>query len=144
MSDLYETDILRWSERQAELLRRHAAGERANDAALDWENIIDEVESVGRSELHRTESLLAQGLRHRLKMMAWPDSAEVPHWQEEMIMFQITAARAFQESMRQRLDRDWIYRRARHRFPRVIDGQPLLPLPEMCPVTLDELLSDGE
>ena len=141
MSVLYDTDILGWSERQAELLRRLAAGERVNDL-IDWENVAEEVESVGRSELHRTESLLTQALRHRLKIMAWPTSSEVPHWQEEVTLFQMDAARAFQESMRQRLDLAMIYRRARHRFPQQIDGQPPLPLPENCPVTLDELLID--
>jgi hypothetical protein len=35
-----------------------------------------------------------------------------------------------------------IYRRARHRFPQQIDGQAPLSLPESCPVTLDELLSE--
>jgi hypothetical protein len=45
MSDLYEDDVLLWSEQQAELLRRHAAGERANDAALDWPNILEEIEA---------------------------------------------------------------------------------------------------
>ena len=38
MSDLYEDDILLWSERQAALLRRMAAGERLNDQ-VDWENV---------------------------------------------------------------------------------------------------------
>ena len=56
----YESDILEWSERQAALLRRAAAGERVND--LDWPNIIDEVESVGLSELRSVESLLVQAL----------------------------------------------------------------------------------
>jgi hypothetical protein len=140
MSDLYDEDILSWSERQAELLRRLAAGERVNDQ-VDWENVVEEVESVGRSELHRAESLLTQALRHRLKIMAWPSSPEVPHWQEEATLFQMDAARAFQESMRQRLDVALIYRRARHRFPQQIDRQPPLPLPESCPVTLDELLT---
>ncbi len=51
MNDLYEEDILTWSERQAELLRRLAAGERVNDQ-VDWQNVVEEVESVGRSELH--------------------------------------------------------------------------------------------
>jgi hypothetical protein len=37
MSDLYEADILMWSEHQAELLRRMAAGERVNDQ-VDWTN----------------------------------------------------------------------------------------------------------
>ena len=31
MSDLYEDDILLWAERQAELLRRRAAGELVNE-----------------------------------------------------------------------------------------------------------------
>jgi hypothetical protein len=138
MSD-YDTDILAWSEHQASLLRRLAAGERVNDQ-IDWQNVAEEVESVGRSELHRAASLLVQALRHRLKILAWPDSSEVPHWQEEATIFQMDAARAFQESMRQRLDIDWIYRRARHRCSAQIDGHPPRSLPETCPFTLDELL----
>jgi hypothetical protein len=141
MVDLYDNDILTWSERQAALLRRVAAGEAPNETP-DWENIVEEIESVGRSELHRTESLLIQALRHRLKIMAWPNSPEVPHWHEEVVIFQMDAARAYQPAMKQRLDLAWIYRRARHRFPTQMDGQPPLPLPELCPVTLDELLSE--
>ena len=141
MIDLYDQDILTWSERQADLLRRLAAGERVNDQ-VDWQNVVEEVESVGRSELHRTESLLTQALRHRLKIMAWPNSPEVPHWQEAATLFQMDAARAFQESMRQRFDLALIYRRARHRFPLQIDGQPPRVLPDTCPVTLDELMTE--
>jgi hypothetical protein len=141
MGDLYDNDILSWSERQAALLRRVAAGEAPNETP-DWENIVDEIESVGRSELHRTESLLIQALRHRLKIMAWPNSPEVPHWQEEAVIFQMDATRAYQPAMKQRLDLAWIYRRARHRFPTHMDGQRPLPLPDTCPMTLDQLLSE--
>ncbi len=140
MSD-YDTDVLLWSERQGRLLRRLAAGERLNDQ-IDWDHVVEEVESVGRSELHRTESLLIQALRHRLKMLAWPDSSEVSHWEEEAIIFQMDAGRAFQGSMRQHLDMDWIYRRTRHRFPGHIAGRPPLPLPQTCPFNLDELLAE--
>jgi hypothetical protein len=55
MSDVYEDDILLWSERQADLLRRHVAGHRANDVAPDWPNIIEEIESVGREQLHAVD-----------------------------------------------------------------------------------------
>jgi Domain of unknown function DUF29 len=140
MSDLFDEDILTWSARQAELLRRLAAGERVSNQ-IDWENVVEEVESVGRSELRRIESLLTQALRSHLKIMAWPNSPEVPHWQEEAILSQMDAARAFQESMRQRLDLALIYRRARHRFPPQTDGQSPLPLPDTCPATLDELMT---
>ena len=49
---LYDEDILLWSERQAALLRQAAAAQRSNEDAPDWPNIIEEIESVGRSELH--------------------------------------------------------------------------------------------
>ena len=71
MSDAYESDILLWSERQAQLLRRLAAGERVNDL-VDWENVIEEVESVGSEQLHAVESLLLQALVHILKAQGWP------------------------------------------------------------------------
>ena len=56
MTDLYEEDVLLWSEQQAALLRRLAAGERVNEQ-IDWENVIDEVESVGSEQLHAVEIL---------------------------------------------------------------------------------------
>jgi hypothetical protein len=58
----YDTDILTWSEHQAELLRRLAAGERVNNE-VDWENVIEEIESVGKEQLHAVESRLVQALR---------------------------------------------------------------------------------
>src|SRR5882757_283600 len=65
MSD-YDTDILLWSQRQAELLRRLAAGEPVNEAP-DWPNIVEEIESVGNEQLHAVTSLLRQALIHILK-----------------------------------------------------------------------------
>ncbi len=63
----YDTDILEWSERQGELLRRRAAGESVNEAEFDWPNIAEEIEDVGSNRLHAVESLLVQALRHMLK-----------------------------------------------------------------------------
>jgi hypothetical protein len=78
MSDLYDTDILLWSERQRDLLKRVAAGEPLNEPS-DWPNIIEDIESVGSEQLHQVESLLAHALRQMLKAEAWPLSPEVPH-----------------------------------------------------------------
>jgi len=141
MSDLYDTDILLWSERQRDLLRRVAAGEPVNEAP-DWPNIIEEIESVGSEQLHAVVSLLRQALIHMLKAEAWPLSREVPHWQAEARRFRIDAADRFAPSMRQRIDVDRIYRQALRGLPETIDGQPALPVPEGCPVTLDELLAE--
>jgi len=142
MSDLYDSDILVWSERQAELLRRYAAGERINDTDLDWPNIIEEVADVGRSELRSCRSLLRQALRHMLKAEAWPLSRDAPTWRADAIDFRRQARDAFAPSMRQKIDVADLYADALAAMPETIDGQPPLPLPDPCPVTLDELLSD--
>jgi len=47
MSDLYETDVVLWSEQHADLLRRRALGMLVNDRDLDWTNIAEKIESVG-------------------------------------------------------------------------------------------------
>src|SRR5947209_7150672 len=139
MSDLYEADVLEWSERQAELLRRHAAGERLNEEP-DWANIIEEIEDVGRSRLSAVQSLLTQALTHMLKADGWPKSRDLPHWRAEARGFRGDAASEFSASMRRRIDLEQLYRRALDRLPDSIDGQRPLPLPETCPVTLDQLL----
>jgi hypothetical protein len=143
MSDLYEDDIVLWSERQAELLRRHAAAERTNDAVPDWTNIIEEIESVGREQLHAVESLLLMALIDRLKVEAWPASIDVPHWRAEERTFRNQARRRFAPSMRQRLDVAGIYADALRGLPETNNGSLPQPVPEACPVTLDELLAPG-
>jgi hypothetical protein len=85
MSDLYGEDILLWSERQAELLRRRAAGESVNDDEIDWHNVAEEIEDVGRSELHTVESLLTQALIDMLKAEGWPTMRDAPSWRAEGI-----------------------------------------------------------
>jgi hypothetical protein len=139
MSDLYDDDILLWGERQGELLRRIAAGEPVNERP-DWVNIIEEVESVGRSDLRAVESLLLQAFMHMLKSEAWPDSLSVPVWQSDALLLRAQARRAFSPSMRQRIDVSALYADAVHAMPTMIDGRPPQPVSPICPMTLDELL----
>jgi hypothetical protein len=140
MSD-YDTDILTWSERQAALRRRVAAGEAANEAP-DWPHIIEEIEAVGQSQVDAVESWLYQAMLHMLKAEAWPLSDAVPHWRSEAIVARINAADAFAPSMRQTIDIADIYAKALRALPEAVDGVPPLPVPTECPVTLDELLGD--
>jgi hypothetical protein len=139
MSDLYDDDILLWSERQADLLRRLAAGEPVNERP-DWANIIEEVESVGRSDLRAVRSLLLQAMVHMLKAEAWPNSLSAPAWRSEAVLFRAQAGQAFSPSMRQRIDVADLYATALRALPTAMDGQPPQPVSPTCPMTLDELL----
>jgi hypothetical protein len=140
MSD-YDTDILLWSERQGALLRRIGAGEQVNDQ-VDWENVAEEVESVGRSQLAVARSLLIRALVYMLKAEAWPLSRDAPTWRADARRFRIDAADIFTPSMRQRIDIASLYAKALRAMPETLDGQVPLPVPETCPVTLEELLGD--
>ncbi len=138
----YDSDVLLWSEHQAELLRRRAAGELVNDAELDWPNIAEEVADVGRNTLRACRSQLLQALLHDLKAEAWPLSHEVAHWRSEARVARINAADAYAPSMRQRIDVAELYAKARRAMPETIDGQPPLPVSAVCPLTLEALLAE--
>jgi|SRR6185312_1451446 len=137
----YDSDILTWSEQQSVLLRRLARGEKVN-AQIDWENVAEEIESVGRDQLHAVQSLLRQALIHMLKAEAWPDCRDAPVWRADVINFRSQAVDRFAPSMRQRLDLARIYQQARRAIPTTMDGIAPRPLSEVCPVSLDELLAD--
>jgi hypothetical protein len=139
MSDLYDDDILLWSERQSALLRRIASGEPVNETP-DWPNIIEEVESVGEEQFHAVESLLLQALVHMLKAEGWPSARDVDNWRGDARCFIAQARRRFAPSMRQKIDLSGVYADALRAVPETMDGQPPLPLPQDCQVTLDALL----
>jgi len=63
---LYETDFYGWIQRQIATLRAR------NFAALDLENLIEEIDSMGKSEKRELESRLEQLLMHLLKWQYQP------------------------------------------------------------------------
>ena len=142
MSDLYDADVVEWSEHQARLLRQHAAGEPVNEHP-DWANIIEEIESVGSEQLHAVESNLVQALIHDFKCEAWPQASYVPHWRAEARTSRGNARRRFTNSMRRKINVARLYADALDGLPETMDGQPPLTVDPVCHVTLDELLQEG-
>ncbi len=67
-SDLYEQDFYLWTQAMASALRSR------NFEALDLENLLDEVESLGRSDRRELKSRLVVLLHHLLK---WQFQAEM-------------------------------------------------------------------
>jgi Domain of unknown function DUF29 len=145
MSDLYDTDVVLWAEQQAELLRRIAHGERINDQ-VDWDNVIEEVESVGRSERDTVMSLLTNILGHKLSLIGWPDHAAANHWQHELRPWLARVAKRHRPSMHIEEELPDLFHIARlDTAAHMLDaGPPAAPLPASCPWTLDELLAEAE
>ena len=140
---LYDDDIYAWAQQQAATLRRLAETRRDLPNELDLEHVAEEIESVGRSELHETETLLTQALVHLIKAYADPASRARGHWMSEALTFQFGARRAFSPSMRRRIDLEDLWLSAGRiaeakLYAFGVKGIP--PLPATCPFRLDELL----
>jgi hypothetical protein len=142
---LYEEDILLWSEQQAAAIRRLGQGGSLVPNDLDVENVAEEIESVGRSELAAVESHIRLILVHLIKLRMEPTSDAVRHWRSEIVGFSSDARRRYTPSMRQRIDLDAIWCSAREQAMVAYDESPqdvADTLPTRCPFTVEELLAD--
>lgn len=139
---LYDDDIVTWAEQQAASLRELARRPELSNR-LDWENVAEEIESVGRSQISAVENLLAQTFAHLIKQLSAPDASPLEHWRKEAGTFQIAAMARYEPSMRQRLnwDKIWMSARALAKLGLTLYGDTLMPnLPPQCPLSPDELL----
>ncbi len=67
MTKLYDQDFLAWTRDQADALRRRSSNE------LDWENLLEEVESLGKQQRSELRNHLIVLLVHLLKWRLQPD-----------------------------------------------------------------------
>jgi hypothetical protein len=63
---LYDEDFFAWSREQADALRSTARG--GTNQALDWENLAEEIESLGRSERRELGGRIRTIIEHFLKL----------------------------------------------------------------------------
>jgi hypothetical protein len=139
---LYDDDILLWSEQQADVIRRLGRSRRDLPNELDIENVAEEIESVGRSELAAVESFIELILSHVIRLAMEPEAEAARHWRAEIVAFHGNMKRRFAESMRQRIAFAELWRLAREQAI-VASAQPealSARLPESCPFRLDEIL----
>ena len=61
-SDLYERDYYAWVQDQVDALRQR----RIED--VDWENVAEEIDDLGKSERYSVESQMVRALEHLLKL----------------------------------------------------------------------------
>jgi hypothetical protein len=74
--ELYHQDFLLWTEEQATALRRA----RGSNLPLDWDNLAEEVESLGTSQRTELNSQVRRILRHLFKLEASPAAGPRAGW----------------------------------------------------------------
>jgi hypothetical protein len=76
----YDTDLALWAEGQARALRD--AGHAGTNLPIDWENVAEEIEALGKSQGRELASRIAVILVHLIKLDASPASEPRSGWQE--------------------------------------------------------------
>ena len=83
MGSLYRRDVTTWSRQQAAALRQAAAA--GSNLAVDWENVAEEIESVGTAERNALRSQLFRVIEHLMKLQASPARDPRRGWIETII-----------------------------------------------------------
>src|SRR5437764_267728 len=138
---LYDEDFYAWTQEQAELLRRGGAG--AN--GLDIELIAEEIEDLGKSELHTCQSLCEHIIEHLLKLEFSGLAEPADHWRDEIVEWRLQLERKLTRSIAAKMNLEERHRyalRLLRRFERDAPGL-LARLPAECPYSLDQILSRG-
>ncbi|MGK7903382.1 MAG: DUF29 domain-containing protein [Hormoscilla sp.] len=136
LKTLYELDDSQWLEETIKLLANQ------NFKQLDLENLIEELEELGREKKNAVASLLEQAIRHLLLLEYWTDELEDNrvHWQGELYNFRIQLKRRMTANLRIFLESelDYIYKYALG-FVK-IKTQKKVHFPPECPYNLEQLL----
>jgi hypothetical protein len=137
-SQQHDADFFSWTQEQAALLRALPRGSNR----LDLDNLAEEIEDMGRAEIKEISSLLRQTLTHLIKIAVDENSQAVAHWVTEATGFQSDAVLILSPGLKQRLDLPKIWKLSKRNTAVSLaeHGIAVAPLPETCPLTLDDLL----
>lgn len=133
----YDTDFYAWTQDQARRLRI------ARPDGIDWQNLAEEIEDLGESNVTKVSACLRAMLTHVIIVTYSKDGEQVGNSQAEIANLQCDACDFYTPSMgkilQSRIPNIWsrAQRRARHRLPGSIFN-----LPEKCPYSLDQLLNE--
>ena len=128
---LYETDYYLWLEKTIEALYA------ADLSQIDYQNLIEELISLGKTDLRMVNSLVKQIIIHRLKLDYLPDREPRKHWCKEIFNFQDQLSDTLTTSLKAKIELDELYCRAKRQL--LLDDK--IDLPETCPYSLTDLLA---
>ncbi len=133
---LYNNDYNQWVDKTVEQLRER----RFDD--VDWDNLIEEIEDMGKSQKRALESLLTRLLEHLLKLSYWESEKEISgnHWAAEIVNFRYQIHTLLRDSPSLKPAMESIYSEV---FPVAVKSvSKLFSLPSDANVSLEQALDD--
>lgn len=136
---VYALDDQEWLETTIQLLKQRRFAE------LDLDNLIEELEDLGRERRNAVVSLLEQIIRHLLMYHYWTSEKprNSPHWEAEIYGFKVQLNRLLTQNLRNYLEEnlDSIYQSARKY---IVKKTCLENLPVNNPYSLEQLTDEDD
>ena len=135
---MYDTDFIQWIDRATELLKQ------GQFDALDIENLIEEVESLGRSEKNALKSNLSVLLMHLLKWQ-YQVSKRTNSWKftiiehRDRIQLSLESSPSLKQFYRDALDKRYAVAKKKAALETGLD---INTFPAKCPYTAEQVLDD--
>ncbi|AFZ26658.1 protein of unknown function DUF29 [Cylindrospermum stagnale PCC 7417] len=136
--NLYEVDYLQWLETTVEKLRSQEY------STVDWGNLIEEIEDMGRSEKRSLESNLIVIILHLLKWHFQPDNRS-GSWEGSIIEHRRRVKKLLNESPSLKPYLESIFVESYTEAVKQSKAETRLPLenfPIECPYTLANVIDD--
>ncbi|OCR02309.1 hypothetical protein BCD67_20130 [Oscillatoriales cyanobacterium USR001] len=135
-NSLYETDYLQWIETTVEKLRSQ------DYSNVDWENLIEEIESMGRSDRRSLESNLIIVIMHLLKWQFQPELRS-RSWESSIFEHRRRIGNALEDSPSLKPYLEDIFPKCYSNAVKsasIETGLPMQVFPQLCPYTSTEVL----
>ncbi len=124
-----------WLQQQAELLRK------GNFAALDIENLVEELEALVRGEKSAVESLTINIMTHLLYCQYCTSQAmSKNHWQSEIITFRTQLESKLTTNLKNHLQQRWEYLYSKAK--KIAEIKSGVQMPDN-PYSLEEILDEN-
>jgi Domain of unknown function DUF29 len=140
----YDDDFYAWTQYQAQVLRTL----RTRDNRFDRDNLVEEIESLGRSERDAVRSQVRRILVHFLKLAYSPARDPRFDWMDSILDARAELADKLSPSLMRDVEETLtrLYANARKRvavdLERYGERSAALSLPAECPYTIDQILGD--
>ena len=133
----YEQDYYQWTQAMVKALRER------DYVSLDWDNLSDEIDDMGKSQKRAIESLLMRLTEHLLKLKYWEaeKTRNAKHWRSEVVNFRILLDKRLKDSPSLKANLEEIYEDIFPGCKRSV-GQ-LFDLPEQAKLNLAQVLDEN-
>ncbi|HEY9767764.1 MAG TPA: DUF29 domain-containing protein [Coleofasciculaceae cyanobacterium] len=126
-----------WLDKQVKYLRLHKFDQ------LDLDNIVEELEDLGREQRNACKSFCRQIIVHRLLIDYWHEQAQTRnHWRAEVVSFQSELQDRLTTNYRKYLTENLqlIYKQSR----KIVEYKTELSdrFPENCPYTIEQIIEE--